>query len=222
MAYTLPDGKKKEEPKKKKPVASNNGATSETSASTPLTEYTEFKKAIAKSEALITGYQKLLKAAKFYKGPINGKYTPAFQKALDSAEESRMSISAIRPIGRDEFLQEQVTLGNGDSTGQARNVQQTYIANDTDLDALVTKIYQQATGYGPSAKQLADAKKDLRKQEKLNPVKQSYDAAGNLVQSGGINEEQYLGEKVAQTGAAQKSRATTANELLLAELGGLR
>lgn len=194
----------------------------DSSASTPLTEYTEFKKAIAKSEALISGYQKLLKAANFYKGPINGKYTPAFQKALDNAEESRLSISAIRPIGRDEFLQEQVDLGGGSGDGTARNVQQTYIASDTDLDALVTKIYQQATGYGPTAKQLADAKKDLRKQEKLNPVKQSYDSAGNLVQSGGINEEQYLSEKVGQTGAAQKSRATTANELLLGELGGLR
>lgn len=195
----------------------------DSSASTPLTEYTEFKKAIAKSEALISGYQKLLKAAKFYKGPVNGKYTPAFQKALDNAEESRLSISAIRPIGRDEFLQEQVTLGgSGDGTGTARDVKQTYIASDTDLDALVTKIYQQATGYGPTAKQLADAKKDLRKQEKLNPVKQSYDSAGNLVQSGGINEEQYLGEKVGQTDAAIKSRATTANELLLGELGGLR
>lgn len=219
MGYTLPSGEKK---KKKEPVASTKEATPDASASTPLTEYTEFKKAISKSEALISGYQKLLKAANFYKGPVNGKYTPAFQKALDNAEESRLSISAIRPIGRDEFLQEQVTLGGSGGDGTARNVQQTYIANDTDLDALVTKIYQQATGYGPTAKQLADAKKDLRKQEQLNPVKQSYDASGNLVQSGGINEEQYLSEKVGQTGAAIKSRATTANELLLGELGGLR
>ena len=218
MGYTLPSGEKK---KKKEPVASTKEVTPDASVSTPLTEYTEFKKAIAKSEILISGYQKLLKAANFYKGPVNGKYTPAFQKALDNAEESRLSISAIRPIGRDEFLQEQVSIG-GSGTGTAKNVTQTYQINDTDADALINKIYQQATGYKPNAKQLAEAKRDLLKQEKLNPVKQSYDASGNLVQTGGLNEEQYLSEKIGQTAPAQRSRATTANEILLGELGGLR
>ena len=191
-----------------------------TGVSTPLTEYTDFKKSVAKSPALISGYQKLLKAANFYKGPINGKYTPAFQKALDNAEESRLSISAIRPLGRDEFLSEQVSMGGGD--GKAKTTTQTYIANDTDLDALVNRLYQKLTGYKPNAKELVEAKKDLIRQEKLNPTKQSYDASGNLIQSGGINEEQYLTSKIEQTGAAQTSRATTANEMMLGELGGLR
>jgi hypothetical protein len=188
-----------------------------TGSSTSLTEYTDFKKAIAKSSTLITGYQKLLKAAKYYKGPINGKYTPALQKALDNAEEARLSISAIRPLGRDEFLKEQVSLG----AGKAKTTTQTYIANDTDLDALVNRLYQKLTGYKPNAKELADAKKDLIRQEKMNPAKQTYDSSGNLVQSGGINEEQYLTSKIEQTGAAQTSRATTANEMLLGEIGGL-
>lgn len=202
------------------PVAETASDGSPTATS--LTEYTEFKKAIAASPALVSGYQKLLKAAKFYKGPVNGKYTPAFQKALDSAEESRLSISAIRPIGRDEFLQEQVTLGgSGDGSGP-RNVTQVYEINDTDAEALINKIYQQATGYKPNAKQLAEAKKDLIKQQRANPVKQAYDSKGNLVQKGGFNEEQYLTEQVEQTAPAARSRATTANEILLGELGGLR
>lgn len=208
-------------PSSKKPVVVEE-TTTDGSSATSLTEYTEFKKAIADSPALVSGYQKLLKAANFYKGPINGKYTPAFQKALDNAEAQRMSIQAIRPLGRDEFLQEQVSFGGGSGDGKARTVTQVYEINDTDADALISKLYQQLTGYKPNAKQLADAKKDLRKQEKLNPVKQVYDASGNLKQSGGFNEEQYLTSQISQTGAAQKSRATTANELLLAELGGLR
>jgi hypothetical protein len=191
-----------------------------TGVSTPLTEYTDFKKSIANSPTLISGYQKLLKAAKYYRGPINGKYTPAFQKALDSAEESRLSISAIRPLSRDEFLSEQVGMGGGD--GKAKTTTQTYLANDTDLDALVNRLYQKLTGYKPNAKELAEAKKDLIRQEKLNPTKQSYDSSGNLIQTGGINEEQYLTSKLEQTGAAQTSRATTANEMLLGEIGGLR
>lgn len=189
--------------------------------STSLTEYTEFKKALAKSPALISGYAKLLKAAGYYKGAITEKYTPKLQKALDAAEEARLSISAIRPVTRDEFLKEQVSFGDG-GDGKARTIKQTYIANDTDIEALVTKLYQKLTGYAPSAKELAEAKKDIQRAEKKNPTIQQYDATGNLVQTGGINEEQFITSRIEQTGAAQKTRAETANELLLKELGGLQ
>lgn len=188
---------------------------------TSLTEYTEFKKAIAKSPALISGYAKLLKSAGYYKGPITDKYTPKLQKALDAAEEARLSISAIRPVTRDEFLKEQVSFGGG-GDGTARTVTQTYIANDTDIDSLVTKLYQKLTGYAPSAKELAAARKDIQRAEKANPTVQRYDASGNLVQTGGINEEQFITSKIEQTGAAQKTRAEMANEIMLSELGGLR
>ncbi len=189
---------------------------------TSLTEYSEFKKAIAKSPALVSGYSKLLKSAGYYKGPVTTKYTPALQKALDRAEEDRLSISAIRPVGRDEFLQETIGLGGTGGDGKARTITQTYIANDTDIEDLVTKIYQKATGYAPTAKELAEAKKQLRRAEQKNPTVQSYDAQGNLVQTGGINEEQFITERVAQTGAAEKTRAERANEIMLRELGGLQ
>jgi hypothetical protein len=189
---------------------------------TSLTEYSAFKKALAQSPALISGYSKLLKSAGYYKGPVTTKYTPALQKALDRAEEERLSIAAIRPVGRDEFLQEQISFGKGDGEGKARTVSQTYIANDTDIDSLVTKLYQKLTGYAPSAKELEAARKDIRRAEKQNPTVQRYDATGNLVQTGGINEEQFITEKISQTGAAEKTRAENANELLLRELGGLQ
>jgi len=192
------------------------------SNATSLTEYTEFKKAIADSPTLIAGYSKLLKAAKYYRGPITDKYTPALQKALDRAEEDRLSISAIRPIGRDEFLKETINLGGTGGDGKARTTTQTYIANDTDIEALADKIYRDATGYGATAKQIAEAKKVLRRELRENPVVQSYDAAGNLVQSGGINAEQILTTEVAQTGAAEKTRAERANQIMLKELGGLQ
>lgn len=189
---------------------------------TSLTEYSAFKKAIAKSPALISGYSKLLKSAGYYRGPITTKYTPAFQKALDRAEEDRLSIAAIRPVTRDEFLKEIPALDETGGTGQARNITQTYVANDTDIEALVTKLYQKLTGYAPSAKELAEAKKDIRREQKKNPVVQRYDAAGSLVQTGGINEEQFISEQISETGAAEKTRAETANQLLLRELGGLQ
>lgn len=192
-----------------------------TSPTTSLTEYTEFKKALAKSPALISGYAKLLKAAGYYKGPITDTYTPKFQKALDAAEEARLSISAIRPVTRDVFLQESIA-GGGTGEGKARTVTQTYIINDSDLEALANKIAQSKTGYGISPKELAKIKKDLQLAAKRNPVVQKYDASGNVVQTGGINEEQFIASRIEQTGAAQKTRAEMANELMLRELGGLQ
>lgn len=212
------------------PVGSSSGvakvtkvaetAADGTPTATSLTEYTDFKKSIAKSPTLISGYQKLLKSAKYYKGPINGKYTPAFQKALDNAEESRLSISAIRPLSRDDFLSEQVGIGGGD--GKARTVKQTYIINDSDLEALADKISKLQTGYSIPPKELEKIKNDLRLAQKKNPIVQQYDASGNVMQTGGINEEQFITSRIEQTGAAQTSRATTANEILLGEFGGLR
>lgn len=204
-----------------KAKAEAEAAAQDNAPTTSLTEYTEFKKALAKSPALITGYSKLLKAAGYYKGAITDKYTPKLQKALDTAEQERLSIAAIRPITRDQFLQESVSFGGG-GDGKARTIKQTYIANDTDVDALVTKLYQKLTGYAPTAKELAAARKDIQRAEKLNPTVQRYDAEGNLTQTGGINEEQFITSKIEQTGAAQKTRAETANELLLKELGGLQ
>jgi hypothetical protein len=206
---------------KAKAKAEAEAAGQDNSSTTSLTEYTEFKKAIANSPALISGYSKLLKAAKYYRGPITSKYTPALQKALDRAEEDRLSIAAIRPITRDDFLKES-SFGDGTGDGKARTIKQTYIANDTDVDALVDRLYQKLTGYKPSNKERAEAKKELRREEQANPIKQQYDASGNLIQSGGVNEEQFITSQIEQTGAAEKSRATTANELLLNELGGLR
>jgi hypothetical protein len=83
-------------------------------------------------------------------------------------------------------------------------------------------LYQKLTGFGPTTKELADARKDIQRAEKANPTVQKYDATGNLVQTGGINEEQFITEKISQTGAAEKTRAQTANELMLRELGGLQ
>jgi len=99
-------------------VAKITPRTPEEKQSNTTSDYTEFLSVVAKSPSLITGYSKLLKAAGYYKGKITDKYTPALQRAFSAAEEARLSISAVRPMGRDEFLQETVSLGGtGTDTG---------------------------------------------------------------------------------------------------------
>ena len=194
----------------------------ETPAVTPsaVSEYTTFLTSVAKNPALIVGYSKLLKSAGFYKGKITEVYTPALQKAFDNAEQSRMSISTIRPIGRDDFLKETIFLGSGD--GEAKSNIQTYQINDTSANALINKLFQDLTGYSASPKDIEKYKKDLRAAQKANPMRQTYDSAGNVAQSGGLDNEEYLTEKIQRTGAAQTSKATDAYALMMQELGGLR
>jgi hypothetical protein len=192
-----------------------------TPAVTPsaVSEYTTFLTSVAKNPALIVGYSKLLKSAGFYKGKITEVYTPALQKAFDKAEQERMSISTIRPIGRDDFLKETISIGGG---GGAQSNIQTYQINDTSANALINKLFQDLTGYSASPKDIEKYKKDLRAAQKANPTRQTYDSAGNLLQSGGMDNEQYLTEKIERTGAAQTSKATDAYALMMQELGGLR
>lgn len=205
------------------PVTGSKVAQPQTNVTNPpstTSEYTTFLTSVAKNPSLIVGYSKLLKSAGYYNGKITEVYTPALQKAFDKAEEARMSISTIRPIGRDDFLKETISIGAGDGS-QKSNIQ-TYQINDTAANALIDKLFQDLTGYAASPKDIEKYKKDLRAAQKANPMRQTYDSAGNVAQSGGIDNEQYLTEKIQQTGAAQTSKATDAYALMMQELGGLR
>lgn len=205
------------------PVTGSKVAQPQTNVTNPpstTSEYTTFLTSVAKNPSLIVGYSKLLKSAGFYKGKITEVYTPALQKAFDKAEEARMSISTIRPIGRDDFLKETISIGAG-TGGNQPNIQ-TYQINDTAANALINKLFQDLTGYSASPKDIEKYKKDLRAAQKANPMRQKYDSAGNILQSGGMDNEQYLTEKIQKTGAAQTNKATDAYALMMQELGGLR
>lgn len=205
------------------PVTGSKVAQPQTNVTNPpstTSEYTTFLTSVAKNPSLIVGYSKLLKSAGYYNGKITEVYTPALQKAFDKAEEARMSISTIRPIGRDDFLKETISIGAG-TGGNQPNIQ-TYQINDTAANALINKLFQDLTGYSASPKDIEKYKKDLRAAQKANPMRQTYDSAGNILQSGGMDNEQYLTEKIQQTGAAQTSKATDAYALMMQELGGLR
>jgi hypothetical protein len=127
------------------------GAPAPAGSTTSQSDYTQFLSVIAKSPALITGYSKLLKSAGYYKGKITDKYTPALQKAFTRAEEDRLSISTVRPMGRDEFLQETISLGGaGGGTGGGGPTsgvsKATRISNTTEAAALIESIIQDTLG----------------------------------------------------------------------------
>lgn len=186
---------------------------------TPLTEYSGFKKAIAKNPALITGYSKLLKSAGYYKGPITDKYTPAFQKALDRAEEERLSISAIRPVGRDEFLNEQISFGGG--AGGPSTTAQTYITSPSQTAKLLDTVAEDLLGRKLTREEKNKYTKLINEQQKKQPSVTT-SGQGFSTTRGGIDEQQFVTEQIGATAEAKTNRATDAYTVMMQELGGLR
>jgi hypothetical protein len=189
-------------------------------------DYTQFPSVIAKSPALITGYSKLLKSAGYYKGKITDKYTPALQKAFTRAEEDRLSISAVRPIGRDEFLQETVALGGtgGGTGGPTSGVSKsTRISNTTEATALIQSIIQDTLGRKATAAELKKYTASLQAAQKAAPTVTKYTSAGTSQTSqttGGINEQQYLIDKISGTDEAKANKVLGFYETFMNALGG--
>ena len=206
-------------------------STDATNSGTSQSEYTQFLSTIAKSPALITGYSKLLKSAGYYKGKITDKYTPALQKAFTRAEEDRMEISTVRPMGRDEFLQETIFLGgvgsgSGGGGGPTSGVSKTTrISNTTEATALIESIIQDTLGRKATAAELKKYTASLQAAQKKAPTVTKYTSAGTSQTSqttGGINEQQYLIDKISGTDEAKANKVLGFYETFMNALGGGR
>jgi hypothetical protein len=206
-------------------------STETNSSGTSQSEYTQFLSTIAKNPALITGYSKLLKSAGYYKGKITDKYTPALQKAFTKAEEDRLSISTVRPMGRDEFLQESISLGGvggsgGGSGGPTSGVSKaTRISNTTEAAALIESIIQDTLGRKATSAELKKYTASLQAAQKKAPTVTKYTSAGTSQTSqttGGINEQQYLLDKISGTDEAKANKVLGFYETFMNALGGGR
>jgi hypothetical protein len=206
------------------------GAPAPAGSTTSQSDYTQFLSVIAKSPALITGYSKLLKSAGYYKGKITDKYTPALQKAFTKAEEDRLSISTVRPMGRDEFLQETISLGGvgagSGSGGPTSGVSKaTRISNTTEAAALIESIIQDTLGRKATAAELKKYTASLQAAQKKAPTVTKYTSAGTSQTSqttGGINEQQYLIDKISGTDEAKANKVLGFYETFMNALGGGR
>lgn len=219
------------------PVGSSSGVakitprTPETQQSRTTSDYTEFLSVVAKSPALITGYSKLLKAAGYYKGKITDKYTPALQRAFTAAEEARLEISAVRPMTRDAFLEETIALGgigggSGGGGGPTSGVSKaTRISNTTEAAALIQSIIQDTLGRKATAAELKKYTASLQAAQKKAPTVTKYTSAGTSQTSqttGGINEQQYLIDKISGTDEAKANKVLGFYETFMNALGGGR
>ena len=200
-------------------VAGSTGATGSQS------DYTQFLSVVAKSPALITGYAKLLKAAGYYKGKITDKYTPALQNAFTRAEEDRLSISAVRPIGRDEFLQETVSLGGfGDGAGGPTTVTNVTKYKPEAARQLVDSIIKDTLGRKATAAEIKKYSAMLKSIEGKAASTTTYGKGANQTQTtmAGLNEQQYLVDQISGTDEGKANQVLGFYETFMNALGGGR
>jgi hypothetical protein len=212
------------------PVGSSSGVakiaprTPEEQQSKTTSDYTEFLSVVAKSPALITGYSKLLKASGYYKGKITDKYTPALQRAFNAAEEARLSISAVRPMGRDEFLQETVSLGGeGGSTGPTTVTSVTKFKPEA-AQQLVDSIIQDTLGRKATAAEVKKYSAMLKKIEGNAASTTTYGKGSSQTQTtmAGLDEKQYLVDQISGTDEGKANKVLGFYETFMNALGGGR
>ena len=206
------------------PMPIGTSASADTTGS--QSDYTQFLSVVAKSPALITGYAKLLKAAGYYKGKITDKYTPALQKAFTNAEEDRLSISTVRPIGRDEFLQETISLGGigGGTGGGPTSVTSITKYKPEAAQQLVDSIIKDTLGRKATAAEIKKYSAMLKSIEGKAASTTTYGKGANQTQvtQAGLNEQQYLVDKISGTDEGKANKVLGFYETFMNALGGGR
>lgn len=190
-------------PKQAAAGTTGQGATNVTS------DYKSFYSAIAKSPTLTRAWSKMLKASGYYKGPITDKYTADLQRALDNAEQERLSISAVRPLDRDTFINEQISLAGAGGAGGTQKRVESYISSPTQAAALIDRIFRDQAKRKATADEIKYYSNILFKAQKANPSVTTYTDGGattTAMQTGGLDAEQFLIDKVAQTDEARANK----------------
>jgi hypothetical protein len=189
----------------------------------------QFAKNIARStDAARLALAEQLKAANLWEGKVSSKFDIKYYNALVKLEQQLQQQVAIdkladkKPIKRDAFLAELIASGGaeGEETGP-KTTTQTYITSPTQtaklLDAVAEDLLERKLTKAEKAKYL----KMINQEQRRQPTVQTT-GKGFTTTRGGVDEQQFLEEKIAGTAEAKTARATDAYTIMLQELGGLR
>jgi hypothetical protein len=206
------------------PVPVNTPQTGSPTSGT-TSDFTDFLTTISKSPALVSGYSKLLKSAGYYKGKITSKYSLALQKALTAAEQDRAELSAITPIGRDEFLKQKISegTGTGTGTGQPSVVEDITAYTPEAAKMLIESVIRDTLGRKATAAEIAKYTSNLKKIQQQAASITTYKTVGGKqtrVTTPGISEQQYLVDQVSGSDEGKANKVLGFYETFMNALGG--
>jgi hypothetical protein len=221
------------EPTSRSADAARLSATQMGSAPAPATAGQEISLDVfAKDVAAATDAQRLalaqrLKDAGLWKGKISSKFDIKYYGALVKLEEQYQGqialdkiVGATTTTSRYDVLTGILAGGDGSDDGPT-TTKQTYITSPSQtaklLDAVAVDLLERKLTKAEKAKYL----KMINAEQKRQPSVQT-SGKGFSTTQGGIDEGQFITEKLEATTEAKTVRATDAYAIMMQEFGGLR
>lgn len=189
----------------------------------------QFAKNIADaSEPARLALAEQLKAAKLWEGKVSSKFDIKYYNALVKLQQKVDQQVALdkmlkrEPMRRDAVLADLIASGGEDGDGDGpKTTVQTYITSPTQtaklLDTVAEDLLERKLTKAEKAKYLKMINQEQRRQPAVQTRGEDF-----LTTRGGVDEQQFLEEKIAGTAEAKTTRATDAYTIMLQELGGLR
>jgi murein DD-endopeptidase MepM/ murein hydrolase activator NlpD len=170
-----------------------------------------------------------LKAAKLWTGKVSSKFDIRYYNALvklDQAYQQQIALDKLikteKPLGRFDVLKNIIADGglDGKDTGPT-TTRQTYVTSATQtaklLDTVAEDLLERKLTKAEKAKYLKILNAEQRRQPSIQTTGKGFSST-----QGGVDEQQFIEEKIAGTAEAKTARATDAYSVMLQELGGLR
>jgi D-alanyl-D-alanine carboxypeptidase len=181
------------------------------------------------SDATRAAIAQQLKDAGFYKGKVTGKFDVKLYTALKGfGAELGLQRKFQQQFGQPtvsviDYLQERAAEGTDDGSGDGapRTTVTTYVTSASQTAKLLDTVAEDLLGRKLNKAEKAKYTRLVNDQQKKQP---SVTTSGKGFSStrGGVDEEQFVTEQIANTAEAKTNQASDAYTILMQELGGLR
>jgi hypothetical protein len=169
-----------------------------------------------------------LKEAGLWKGKVSSKFDMKFYTALVNLEQKYTDqlklnklVGIATPTSRYDILASLREEGGEDTSTGPKTTRQTYVTSPTQTAKLLDTVAQDLLGRNLTKAEKAKYASLIKAEQKRQPSV-TVSGAGFSTTQGGVDEEQFVTEKLQATGEAKTYRATDAYTVMMQELGGLR
>ena len=167
-----------------------------------------------------------LKEAGIWKGKTSSKFDLKYYTALAKLEEKYQGqvaldkmVGATVPTARYDVLTDIISGGGEDGDGPT-TTRQTYVTSASQTAKLVNTIAADLLERDLTKAEQAKYLKMINAEQRKQPSVQT-SGKGFVTTQGGVDEQQFITEKLQATDEAKNVRATDAYTILMKELGGL-
>jgi hypothetical protein len=167
-----------------------------------------------------------LKDAGFWTGKISSDFNINYYKALVRLEEAYQGqvtlnkiVGSTTPVKRYDVLKSSKAEATG--TGAPTTTKQTYVTSPTQTAKILETVAKDLLGRSLTSAEKAKYQKLINAEQKRQPAV-NVSGKGFSTTTGGVDEEQFITQKIAGTAEAKTNQASDAYTILMQELGGLR